>query len=171
MGIRDSRFGRTGRPSVGGGSSPSGNLSSPGGLDRSTVYTGASIQDAINADVITEPGIVAYSFYSLTNAAGAMLRPGAAAAVAPIVPFRGSVIAVSVVASTACSGVYTVYIGGSATGALDTLATATSAYQPFIKGTYILDAGDSISVVASSVATSAAVEVTVYVTHDPSAVE
>ena len=94
------------------------------GVDTSitTVETGGSIQDAINREIITEPGIVPFVFYSLTNAAGQLLRPGGATALSIPVPFRGSVIGLSFQASTACSGTYTVYLNGGAVGAAFTVS-------------------------------------------------
>lgn len=134
------------------------------------VETGATVWDAIQAEVITEPGIVPFSFYSLTNAAGQMLVPGAAAAISLTLPFRGSVIGLTFNASTACSGTYSVYLGGVATDVELIESAATADYQSWPKGTYGFAAGTTLDVRASSVTTSAAVLCTAYVIVDPSQV-
>ena len=144
------------------------------GTEPASTVTGATIEETIaqsaSSAAITEPGIVAYSFYSTTNASGQWLRPGAANALSVPVPFRGSVLGMSFRASTACSGTYTVYFGGTASQAKLTVSALTSTYSTWPKGTYGFAAGTAVDVRASNVATSAVVEVIVYVAQDPTSI-
>jgi hypothetical protein len=134
---------------------------------RTRSSIGTSIEESIDNIVIVNPGIVSYSFYSLTNASGQMLRPGAGSALSVVLPFRGSVVGLTFAASTACSGTYTVHLNGTASTALLTEIADTSDFKAWVDGTYGFVAGTTIDVRATSVTTSAIVEVIVYVLIDP----
>jgi len=158
----------------------------PGGLspeERRRLYiTQRSIEDyrariathdagdeaAIAEGKYSQIGIVPLTFYSPTNAAGQMLR--SAAALAVLLPYRGSIVALAFQASVACQGTYTVYINGTATSASLTVSGDTSEYKVWVPGTYGFVEGALVQVTASGVATSAVVEVTVFAVQDPTTV-
>ena len=133
-------------------------------------YRGKSVFETVTELESEMGGVVTFTFYSLTNATGDMLRPGAATALAVPLPFRGSIIGMTVQASVACSGIYTVELGGTAQVPAVSLNAGTVDYEAWARGTHGFSAGSSLTVTATGVATSAVVEVVVYVTQDPTTI-
>lgn len=146
----------------------------PVSVGVAVVSTAATTTETVtrNAEeqATTTPGILPFSFYSATNASGQMLRPGIADDLSVKVPFRGSVIALCFVASASCSGTYTVWIDGVASTASLVISSGTTGSQVWVKGTYGFSSGALIDVRATSVSTSAVVEVTAYVVQDTSTI-
>lgn len=159
-------------PKFPGGNKPPGGSTAPAGpgLPTSSVNVSQSVSQIQEADLTTAPGIVPYTFYSLTNASGQMLRPGVAAAISVDLPFRGSIVALVAVASAADSGTYTVYIDGVASAALVTLSASTGEIEIFEQSEHEVAEQQSIDVRASGVSSANPIEVTVYVSVDPSTI-
>lgn len=144
-------------PTTSGGST--GSYTAP-----TTVITGASVSEqvAISSEAIFTDGLLAFPFYSLTNASGQMLRPGAAAALSIPVPFRGSIVGLSFVASTACSGTYTVHVNTVAQTPKIVVSAGTAATATFPESDFTFAEGSVLDVRATGVATSAVVEIIMY---------
>lgn len=152
------------------GSTPDSTAPSTGSVaDRTRIDTGGGLAEAIQSFIALEPGIVAYNFYSTANAAAQHLTSGGSA-ISITVPFRGSIIAVTANASAAVSGTYSAYVNGAASGAQATLSTGTAAYSAYIKGDYEVQAGDRVTITASSVSGVAVVNTAIYIVQDPSTV-
>ena len=137
----------------------------------------ASTSAPTTDDTAPVSGIYALVFYANPDASDssqAMSRAGTAATISPIMPYRGSILALSLTADDTKddgSCVFTVRKNGTATEAKLTWSDATQRQtQPFLKGDYPFVRDDYIDVVFTTSSgyspATTNVEVTVYVALD-----
>lgn len=162
--------GRTSRGSYSGGTGSSGTTGDT--RDTATrISTGGTFYEVVaSVEGLIEPGLVPLYFYSTTNATGQWLRPGTGLALSECAAFRGSIAGIAMTAQASCSGTYTAYFNGVATGAALTVSSGTSGQKSFPKGQYDFAAGTKIDIRASGVSTSTNVQVTLYLLSDPNEV-
>lgn len=123
-----------------------------------------SVQSTSGLASASLPGssITTLSFYHGSNSAAQFLVPGTGSAISISIPFRGSVVGMSFNASTACSGTYTVHIGGAASGAVITASASTAESKGIATNEVGFSEGARLDVRATNVSTAAVVIINVY---------
>lgn len=107
-------------------------------------------------------GLIGLSFYSATNSNGTLLTPSITTAISRTVPWRGSIVGVTVDTTANVTGDYEVRLNGTATSVEASLRASSHTQELTAKGATPVAAGDLVTVVASGCSGTAQVFVTVY---------
>lgn len=160
-----------GNKPVGGGTSVYDNTRPTSPVTPVHANTGARDVEQVAADALANAtGLVPLAFYSATNASGQMFRAGAAAAISITLPFRAQLRALTVAASAADTGTYTVYRDGVATSGAVSLSADTAETETFPIDAVPFTEGQTLDVRASGVSSANPVEVIAWLSLDTSTV-